>query len=382
MAGEKGQQQGGGDNSLAPLWISIAIFIMVGIIWIYGQYYIVGAVFAIRKAEATLVSLFLPAVWSDALVQAQQFMQQKPPSRYLTVGFGDLAWVSELIGDYLRYPILLIVGGLAVVLYVKNPMLRFCKSYDMNRLVQEEKTNWPQITPVSKLNLLDEHIDEGMWAMAQAPMNFAKKHQLLVEDPRPEENDFMRNKKLRTASINREETRRVFAMQLGAYWTRVEDLPIHSQTLFAIFAARIGQDREAAQNMLKQLAISTGTGQLNFTGVQQLLNKYKDHKRVKKVIEQHAFVLTVMASMLQTAREDGVLACADFLWLKPLDRPLWFMLECVGRQTAFTEIAGPYGHWLTEKSFGSRLNIPMVEEAVNGLEIAIKEFIYKPDDED
>ena len=57
------------------------------------------------------------------------------------------------------------------------------------------------------------------------------------------------------------------------------------------------------------------------------------------------------------------------------------MLNSVGRRTAFPEVAGPFGHWVVEKRLRRPLQTAMVEEAINGLEEAISEVIYKPDDE-
>ncbi len=54
-----------------------------------------------------------------------------------------------------------------------------------------------------------------------------------------------------------------------------------------------------------------------------------------------------------------------------------------GRQTTpFPEVGGPYAHWLAEREIGRKLNSPFIEEAVNGLETAMKEIIYKPDEEE
>jgi intracellular multiplication protein IcmP len=97
-------------------------------------------------------------------------------------------------------------------------------------------------------------------------------------------------------------------------------------------------------------------------------------------MKQHAFVNTVMASMLMTARNDGVLASADFLWLKLVDRQLWFMLNSVGRKTPFAEVAGIFAHWHAELLLGQPIKIPVIEEAINGLELAISEVIYVPEE--
>ena len=89
----------------------------------------------------------------------------------------------------------------------------------------------------------------------------------------------------------------------------------------------------------------------------------------------------MMASMLEGAREDGVQASADFLWVKPLDRRFWYMMNTVGRQTPYVEVAGPFAHWIAEKEAGRKLLVPMVEEATNALELALKEVVYRPDEQ-
>ena len=89
-----------------------------------------------------------------------------------------------------------------------------------------------------------------------------------------------------------------------------------------------------------------------------------------------------MASMLEGARNIGVLASAEFIWLKPIDRGLWYMLNSVGRSTAVAEICGAYAHWIAESRNNGPLFAPMVGEAIKGLEIALTELIYHPDEEE
>ena len=56
------------------------------------------------------------------------------------------------------------------------------------------------------------------------------------------------------------------------------------------------------------------------------------------------------------------------------------MLNSVGRQVPFPEVAGPFAHWIAERLVAHKLNVPMVEEAVKALEVAIKDIVYVPDD--
>ncbi len=171
-------------------------------------------------------------------------------------------------------------------------------------------------------------------------------------------------------------------MQLGPYWEGSEKLPIHTRALFAAFSARIDGDGEACNRLLMQIAASTETGKIDFTGVDEILAKHKNNKLISKIISRHAFVLTVMSSMLEAVRDDGVLASADFLWLKPVDRRLWFMLNSIGRQTPFSEVAGPFAHWIVEKELNRKLRVPVIEEAVNALAGAIQDIIYVPEEDE
>jgi intracellular multiplication protein IcmP len=120
---------------------------------------------------------------------------------------------------------------------------------------------------------------------------------------------------------------------------------------------------------------------MDFRGVDALLKKHENTKVVQKILQSHAYVMTVMAAMLVGARMDGVQATADFLWLKPIDRRLWYVLNTMGRQTPFVESAGPYAHYVAEKEAGRKLLIPMIESATNALELALKSMVYHPEEE-
>lgn len=370
-----GSQQQSGDNSLAPLWIIVGLFVLGWLLWSFFHTQIVAFVLAIKAWEARFIAFFLPNV-SHLAVEIKHL----PPEQ---VEFSQLLDISRDVGNYLRYPIILILVILALVIYFSHVNLQFKKIYNMKSLTEAEKKNWPQISPVIKLNLVKQDIDKGPWAMALSPMQFAKKHALLQEEkiiPTMTMASTHRNQV--TVQIRREAAYPIFALQLGEYWQGFERLPPSTKALFAIFAARAGRDREGAHKLLIQIAESTTAGRLDFSGVNALWEKHKNNKAVNQVMQSHAYVLTVMASMLVLARKDGVLASADFLWLKPTDRLLWFMLNSVGRQTVFPEVAGPFAHWNIERALGRRLLLPMVEEAVNGLDAAIKEILYIPDSEE
>jgi intracellular multiplication protein IcmP len=366
------QQSGQPDNSNALLWIVAALFAAGGVIWFTFKKQIISAYFMVKLWEINLVGLF-----THRLDDVKTAIQATNPD---AATFQDVVKLGEAVGGYLRFPLVFILLILAFIVFLGNKTRVFKRSYDMKNLAEAEKTNWPQITPVIGLDLINQDIDKGPWAMAMTPMQFCKRHKLLEEYKRtPQEGMTRKEWNQIEVTLKRGAANRVFALQLGPIWQGVHRLPPHVQALFAVFAARYLNESQVAADLLAQISASSGT-KLDFTGATELAKKYETNKNVKKLTDSHAYVLTMMASLLVAAREDGVQASADFLWLKPVDRRLWYMLNTVGRQTPFVEVAGPFAHWLAEKELGKRLIVPMVEEATNALDLTLKEIIYKPDE--
>lgn len=375
MAG--GQQQGQqSDNSMGFLWIIVAVFAGGLLVWYVYHAQIVSMIFSIKLGEIYLVSFF-----TDALNQTRSLIKSFDPG---SITFSEVAAVSTQVGNYLKIPIALVLAILAVVMFRGSPVTRFKKTYSMDRLHNQEAENWPYIAPVRNLNLLEESVDKGKWAMAMAPMDFAKKYKLLkVEMPPVEEGKLAANVKPK-ATVIRHKANTIFLRQMGRPWMGVNKLPAHARALFAAFAAKAEGDSNRCADLLRQIAASgaNGSKKLDFSGADALLKKHYKSKLVQKVINRHAYEYTVMASMIDIARTDGVIATAEFIWLKPLDRPLWYVLNTVGRQTCPTETAGTFAHWLAEKEMGRALTVPMIDQATNGLEIAIKDMIYIPADDE
>ncbi len=363
-------QQSQGDHSLAPLWLSIGAFALLYFIWYFANQQIVWFVLKVKFVETLFMSLFSS--------QAQNLLQIIQTAQSGGVGFADFAQITKIAGSYFAYPVAAILVVLALILYFGNPISRFKKTYNMKRLFDAEKFNYPQIVPVSNVDLVAEHVDKGPWSMAMTPMQFAKRYKLLQEVHTPGVG--LGAKENISVIVLRGEAHQAFALQVGPLWPGPDKLNIYTKALFAAFIARANRDSDSATALLRRIAASSASGKLDFLGAQELFDKHKNSKIAQRVIERHAYTMTVMASAIMAAREDGVLASADFLWLKVVDRRLWFMLNAVGRQTPHSEISGPFAHWLAERELGRKISTPMVEEAVNALDLAIKEVIYIPDE--
>ncbi|HGH3047089.1 TPA: type IVB secretion system coupling complex protein DotM/IcmP [Legionella pneumophila] len=364
------QQQSGSDNSMAPVWIVILLFITAYFVWALAHQYIVSFVFTINIWQARLVNLFLN---NQLLANQIYLMQTLDPN---TVNWDQMVTVMRAVGDYMRYPVICILVVLAFVLYNSNVTLKYRKTYDMKSLRAQEQFNWPAIMPIVKEDLVSQDVNKGPWAMALTPMEFARKYNLLRKDDALLDNPVPGQEM--TAGIRRGDAKRVFTMQLGPYWDGFERCSPQAYALSAVFMARMNRDRGAANNILKVLDKTFVDGKPDFSVARPVMKKYQNSELVQEVVAKHAYVLTVIASLLEAAREDGVVPSSEFLWLKPVDRRLWYMLNCVGRQTPYSEVAGPFAHWKAEKEMGRRSLVPMIDEAIRALEIAVKEVRLTP----
>ena len=119
MAQQQQGGSGGGDNSMAPVWITVLLFLALYFIWKMGSKYIVAVVFKLNLLQAKVVTLF---VTSPKLANDIYLMQTMDPA---TVGWKQFLALTESVGDYTRYPVMLVLVVLAIYLYQSNITLKF-----------------------------------------------------------------------------------------------------------------------------------------------------------------------------------------------------------------------------------------------------------------
>lgn len=373
MAGGGGGQQGGGsgqDTGMGPLWIMAALGIALWLIWYFKHSVIVQFIFWLNAVQLQVIGFFIR---TKAVENMLFIVQTVDPQQ---VDWNQLVTVTEFVGTYTRYPVILLFIAFAIHLYLRDVPLKFRKTYSMKTLSKQEQYNWPAIMPVIKEDLVTTNVDTGPWAMALLPMEFARKYDLLRKDDAVVDN-MMPGLEM-TAGLRRGDAKRIFTLQLGPYWEGFDRCQPHVWALAAVFLCRINRDRNGAKLILDTLNSTYAEGKLNCSVAKPFLRKYEKCEIAQHVYNSHAYVLTVMASLLVEARKDGVAPSSDFLWLKVVDRRFWYMLNCVGRQTPYVEVGGPYAHWLAEIAMKRRSRVPMIDEAIKALEDAIKGIKLSP----
>jgi intracellular multiplication protein IcmP len=257
-----------------------------------------------------------------------------------------------------------------------NPLKGLKHKHSMKTLIESEASIWPHVQPIIKLNLIEEDIEKGAWAGAQNPVEFALRYKLLRDGQ----------------ELDKERTTKVFTSQLSQVWAGPEKLSPIFKVFFVVFAAHGNWDgknpkyaagKKEARATLNRLAktfyeSSRRMKKDKFEWADELLEKHSKHPAVIEITNKHAYTHTVMMSMLEYARKNGVLASSEFFWLRAIDRMLWYSLNNVGRNVAWTEVGGIYGHWLAEKIADAALVRPYVQKAVEAYADALKNIKIKP----
>lgn len=362
MSGSGGQGQGGGfgdGQEMNMVYIAVALvaaFLFAGFIF-WDR--IVEFVFYIKLHELRLIGFFDKSSDIPSLIRWGEEQQNLN-----NVGSDQLVALMRLVGGYLRYPLAAIGLLFALILVWRHPDRGFKDTETMSSIRDKMKDVFPAIKVVADQGLDQIDINEGPWRMGQTPIEFAKSYNLLSRD-----NDG----KILVDSVR---SKAIFTKQLGPKWQGIKKLPPHQKALFAVLAAYIAYERKAADAMLEQMAESATysnvkAGKINYAGIDDMIKKYGHAPQVKEIISKHAFVFTIFTQMLATARKTGIVANSLYLWVKPIDRSLWYTLNNVGRQAVFTETAAIKAHWLAEAQLGYAIPTPMIDSAVEGLEVAI-----------
>lgn len=369
-------QNGQGNDGNDMIWMLVGLAAIAVIGWIFGRAAIVKGAFYLWSAEIWVASLF-----TDDLSLLTQWMDARWDNPK-DVTFMQFIYLASNIGNYTGVLTMLILCGMAGWLMFKMPEEKYKRKFTMLRLAHVQAKQFPFILPALDKRLVQEDPTKGPWASAQTELEFSRKNKLLKPD----------------GSIDRARAEKVFAAQLGRSFEGISRLRDYEKALFALFCARACFDQQGADVLVRQFAESiTKKGKIDISGIDAVIEKCRKNpewKKVRKVTGKHAFVTTFMCSMLQVGRQSGVLQPAQFLWLKPMDRNLWYSLHQMEppststlpgqliRKRVWAETAGVRAHWIAEKFANRPLMMPIVTEAVNGLELAVNEFEIVEEEKD
>lgn len=167
------QQSGGQDQGSSDLiWISCIVVVLLVATWYFGGKYITAFIYQVKGYEIIAIQ-FVLYYWNMAasavhlpMLQVSdhdlQMLLTRIQHRQMGVSMEGLIITATAVGDYLRFVIVPILVIFSILVYKKSIGMRFKTVFDMNKMRAAEKMDRPQITPILKLNLVKEDIDQGL----------------------------------------------------------------------------------------------------------------------------------------------------------------------------------------------------------------------------
>ncbi len=370
------------------LWAALLLIVLFGVPAVYAAKagYINGVLISLSLMQ---LKLFLP--FSDEVQTACAHIVRLDPA---ALSWEQMEAVLRYTGKWIRWPfaILLVLIGIPAVLMGRTG--RLVRRFNMESLLRNNAESFACLKPVlgrGNSLLSPDSYDSGLWRVARTPLQFALEHELLLD---PHGNPFLPKQALKNgvaseesevwgdARLDEAKTLIVLQKQLGPVFTGFEGLSPCRQAAAAAFIAYADGDKKECIAVLdavsrsytedKNVASCPVLAEAAFA--ERLKAAWEKHQGIleEKVLTSHmAFELPWFMALLTRARKKGVLAGSQFLWIRPLDRSLWYALNQCGGRAAWAEAFAPWVHYMAEEKAGRTLSEPHLTHAVASLRNAL-----------
>lgn len=366
------KQQGGNQNNdpdreLAYLVGGALVLLTIWLIWQYGRNVIVWFSFSFDYAQLFILKWIIS--FGETAQGYMEFIKGVyRPSDHprhvdpFSVTWEELTFISELAGRYFRWFFAPVILVMALRIMFKMKGAGFSRSFSLAggfgpSLADFQAQHWKVFTPGAKFDPDKENKVEDP---AMTPMEWMRENDVGLSDE--------------IGGLDMDAAHDAFEKQLGAPWEGIEKAPTHVKALAVIFFYNAKRDK-SSRDIKEKIAVAYSSQKPDAIKktVDELFKKAKEEKKflplVDKYTSQHAYTNTALFRLLRWARDQGgVLASAEFRWLKPVDRTLWYTLNNTGRRSFHTEGAGAVSHFHSENIVGGPLAEPHVDQAVDGLD--------------
>lgn len=370
------------------LWVAFLLIVFIGVPLLYARHSeaVNGLLLSLAQAQ---IKAFVP--FSEEAQAAWARIADADP--------GSLPWetvqkVLHYTGAWIRWPFVLLLLLLGVASIFMGRVAGLIRHFNMESLLRNNADSFPCLRPVvgrGKYLLSPESYDSGPWRIARTPVQFALEHGLLVNEagepfaPEQALHHGLPSTELPAyghACLDETKALAVLTEQLGTWFEGYEGFSPCRRALAVAFLAYAGGDKKSCVALLDDVSRSyrEENGQAVcpvletevFTA--RLNTMWKQHKNIlreKNLLNHVAFELPWFMALLRRARRKGVLATSQFLWLRPLDRPLWYALNQCGGRAAWAEGFAPWAHYAAEEQADQTLPEARLDAAIASLRGAL-----------
>lgn len=363
--------------------VAIVVGLLAGIafgIWYFFHEQLTTALRWIRVGEMWAVALIMgknyvanvPGIGPQKLEVWRQWL---PGADVSMIHFPEIR-----VSTYLAVlPLRAIFAALLVVMALWSiflgPGTRYRRRMNLEALIKEQARSFPVIAPFVRFDPRKQPSRiPGQAVPSKLP--------LFAEALSPEEWVAFHGIRYQGNQLDINKAWQALGQQLGQRWQGPLKLQPHAQALYAAFALRHARKRRESEDLLNRLSLlwSAEKGMsipLKMRGeIRKIIKDPKVGGKLQPYADQHAFETTALLRCLARARaEGGVLAPASFVWLRAVDRSLWYPLNNLGRKSYHAEAAGALVHYSNELIAGQKIPTPRFEDVIR----AFESFLRGPD---
>lgn len=358
------------------LWIvtGIVILCVLWAIWTFWKTPIVISVFSIQYAELKLAEMipFLSDMESMSTSRIVGHLNGVYNPENLSVW--EFFSILSKVGVRTKWLTVIFMCIMWVYLLFKMKGDGFTQKFTLDSLIFFQKSYWKTVDTVATYK--PKSSGDGLRRQV-TPFEWLRDNKI--------KNSVMGD----SVSIDDDACSKVFASQLGEPYVNFEELPLHVQSLVVMFAYQKENQIEKTKFLKEELAcIYSGVydEKTRREKLEALIAPFvnKNGKYVKsfeQVAKKHAYVNSAVLAFYRYCKtHSGVLATAEFLWLKPVDRVLYYALNNDGRMAHHIEGAGVISHFQAEIVAKFPLSEPYVDSAIDGVRQYLKERGVSSDD--
>jgi intracellular multiplication protein IcmP len=372
------------ENSIGWGIMFIVLGVLVWLFWLYFDVQVRDAVRWLRYGEMWVVS---HVVGDDYTVNFdgqdinwKRGFADTPKWQAEELTYAHLAYFNALAMQPWRIVFAALAAMAAIWCMFRGPNTQFRSHMGLEELIARQSKNFPVIAPFVKFNPSHQPprapgtpvpAELPLFAEALGPEEWLAYHSIPVPDGRIDENA----------------AAKAFQKQLGGRWKGANALEPYKQVLLAAFCLKAARKRAQSDEMLSRIAqcwtekggLQLGRDRTLLKEARQILADKDLSGKTLKVANQHAFVTTALLRTLSFAREEGgVLAPAQFVWLRGHDRALWYPLNNMGRQSFHIEAVGAMAHYRAEKMTQRPIPVPKLQDAVETIRDYMKSRRARP----
>ncbi len=323
-----------------------------------GELYLDYFLFGDKTTSVTSVGPETVGVWRNYL----------PKMAIPDISVDVLKRTTVVAVQPLRVVFLAFMSVMVIAIIFRGPGTQYKRRMGLETLLKEQAKSFPAIRPFIKFDPRKLPFRApGQPVPAQLP--------LFSEQLSPEEWMSYHEISIVNGQIDYNRAYQAMAEQLGRRWQGPEKLPLYAQGLYAVCALKMVRKRKESVEMMNMLSDSW-TAEKGFrptakvkSKIRAVLKNPKQGEALRKFADMHAYETTALMRCLQRAREEGgVLAPAEFIWLRGVDRTLWYPLNNLGRKSYCAEASGAMVHYTNELIAGQKIPTPRFDESIRGLE--------------